>query len=63
MPSDETLRMIGDLDARIMRQQKRIDKVLFNREGPVEDMQVLLDDLLKARDLMRAQLEASAKDD
>jgi len=49
-------RQIIDIDQRIVRQQRRVEKVLFNREGPADETQALLDEMIKVRDLMRSQL-------
>ena len=56
--ADETRRRIDEMNLRIQRQRRRIESMLFHRQGPTDAMQVLLDDMIKASDLMRAQLEA-----
>jgi Fe2+ or Zn2+ uptake regulation protein len=49
-------RMIADLDQRITRQQRRVEKIIINREGPVDEAKALLDDMVTARDMMKAEL-------
>jgi hypothetical protein len=56
--ADETRRRIDEMNLRIQRQRRRIESMLYHRQGPTDAMQVLLDDMIKASDLMRAQLEA-----
>jgi hypothetical protein len=55
--------MIGELDGRIARQKKRVEKIIINREGPAEEAQALLDDMIKTRDMMKAQLASFEKDE
>jgi hypothetical protein len=55
---DETRRLIADMDQRIARQQKRVEKILINREGEAAEMQALLADMIEARSLMQAQLDS-----
>ena len=55
--------MIGELDQRIARQQKRVEKIIVNREGPAEEAQALLDDMIKTRGMMQAQLESFERDE
>jgi len=40
---------LADMDQRIARQQRRIDKVTINREGPVDELRALFDHMVKAR--------------
>jgi len=47
---------ISDLDARILRQQKRIDRILISGQGPATEMQTVLDDMLRSRASMTARL-------
>ena len=55
--------MIGELDQRIARQQKRVEKIIINREGPADQAQALLDDMIKSRNMMKAQLASFEKDE
>jgi hypothetical protein len=57
--TSETRRRIDDLNQRITRQQRRIERILVHREGPADEMQAVLEDMIKARDVMQAQLERS----
>ena len=57
--ASETRRRIDDLNQRITRQQRRIERILVHREGPADEMQAVLEDMIKARDVMQAQLERS----
>ena len=59
----ELRRMIGELDQRIARQQKRVEKIIINREGPADQAQALLDDMIKSRNMMKAQLASFEKDE
>ena len=59
----ETRRQIEDMNQRILRQQRRIERMLFNREGPADEMQALLEDMTKARDMMQAKIEALQKEE
>ena len=52
----ELRRLIDDQDRRIARQEKRIQKIIINREGPADAAQALLDEMVKARDTMKARL-------
>jgi len=61
--ASELRRMIGELDQRIARQQKRVEKIIVNREGPAEEAQALLDDMIKTRGMMQAQLESFERDE
>jgi hypothetical protein len=54
----ETRQRIDEMNLRIQRQRRRIERMLVHRQGPTDAMQVLLDDMIKASNLMRAQLEA-----
>jgi hypothetical protein len=55
--------MIGELDQRIARQQKRVEKIIVNREGPAEEARALLADMIKTRGTMQAQLESFERDE
>jgi len=54
-------RMIADLTGRIERQEKRVQKILVNR-GSADELQTLLADMFKSRDMMQAQLEEFEKE-
>jgi hypothetical protein len=55
--ADETRRRIDEMNLRIQRQRRRIESMLFHRQGPTDAMQMLLDDMIKARDQMQAEFE------
>jgi hypothetical protein len=55
--ASETRRLIEDMNQRIKRQQRRIERILVHREGPADEMQTLLDDMTRARDIMQAHLD------
>lgn len=52
----ETQRWVDDMNQRIVRQQKRIERILVSREGPAEEMHAVLADMIKARDRMLGQI-------
>ena len=56
----ETRRLVEEIDQRIVRQQRRIEKVTINREGPLDALRAVLDDMVKARNLMHSQLASLA---
>ena len=47
---------ISDLDARIQRQEKRIQEIKVTGAGPCVEMEALLMDMLERRDAMQWQL-------
>jgi hypothetical protein len=55
--TSEIRRRIDDMNQRITRQQRRIERILVHREGPADEMQALLDDMIKVRDSMHGELE------
>jgi hypothetical protein len=57
----ETRRLIDDMSQRIVRQRRRIERLLVHRLGPADEMAMVLDDMIRARDKMQAQLESLSK--
>jgi hypothetical protein len=53
----ELRRQIADMDQRILRQRKRIDRILATTFGPATAMQAVLDDMTEARAALQARLE------
>jgi hypothetical protein len=54
----ETRRLVDDLNLRIIRQRKRVEKIIIERFGPREEMEALLADMIKARDQLLAQVDS-----
>jgi len=59
----ELRRMIGEIDPRIVRQHRRVEKIILEQEGPRDEMEALLADMIKTRDMMQAQLERLERDE
>jgi deoxyadenosine/deoxycytidine kinase len=55
-PAVDLRSQIDDLDQRIVRQQRRVEKIIIERLGPREDMQAQLDDMIQARDTATSRL-------
>ncbi len=53
----ETRRHIEQMDQRILRQKQRVDQSITDGSGPRQDMEALLDDMIKTREILRKQLE------
>jgi hypothetical protein len=48
---------LDDIDLRIVRQRRRIEKIIIERVGPREEMEALLDDMIKDRAALLSNLE------
>jgi hypothetical protein len=60
--AEEKRRLILDMDLRILRQQRRIQKIQINREGPADEMQERLEEMIRARELLQAQMDDLARE-
>lgn len=56
-PMEEMRRQLADMDLRILRQQRRIQRILTLGVGPIDDMQALLADMIETRDLIQARMD------
>jgi hypothetical protein len=52
----ETALLIEELDLRIARQQKRVERIKVTGHGEVEESQAIFTEMTKARELMKAQI-------
>ena len=53
--------LLDELEQRIARQQRRIEKALLERT-PADDLKASLDDMRKSRDFMQSQIDRMANE-